>query len=201
VKARKKRDERLGKLAFFIPLIVIISLVVYGYFQVNAPGTIKVEALAFDKYAPVGDQNTTLSVTANVDGTTETTPFSVSVSAGTYDVTFGSNQWYVTATPHTVTLGGHQTAFAVGTYNVVAKVITLTQAGFNATSVSALHGVTPVIWINDLNKTVSIGVLPYGNQVLEPGQNFTAIYQNTGSFEYASPVGGSSSSSGTVTVV
>lgn len=113
-------------------------------------------------------------------------------------MTFNPIPWYNTPAPDTVSVIGHVTAYAIGSYPVAVRVIEITAAGFNSSAISALHDVTPVVWINKLGTSVSIGVEPYGTENLQPGQNFTAIYQKTGTYDYG--LSSSSTAAGTVVV-
>ena len=186
MKSSRHRHERLGKLIFLIPVIVLVALVVYGFFLVTAPGTLKVEAIAQDKY--VAGQAVPIQVSVTVAGPsgteTGTTNASFSLDSGTYTVTYVSAAGYTAPLPVTIGVPHGQTVFALGTYQAIAKVVSIGQSGFNATKVAAVHGVTPVIWINTSGLDLSVSIQNDGYHPLEPGQNFTQIFQNPGSFGF-----------------
>lgn len=188
MKSRKSKNGLIGKLVFFIPLIVIVSVVVYGFIQVTEPVTLEVQAQAQNKYVSSAEPQQ-LQVSATVSGTsgtyTVTTPGSLSVSSGTYTVTYGSIAWYTTPSPRTIEGSSGQKVYAVGVYVATPSVVSITQSGFNATQVSALHDVTPVTWINNSGSNIVLSIENNGNEPLAPGQNATIVFQKAGSFSYS----------------
>ena len=196
----QRRRNRLANIAFFLPVVVIIGLVVFGYFYATRPGTLDVAAWAQNKYLSEPEQSTPIHVSAMVGSTSGTTPFSLSLPAGQYEVTYPAIPWYYTPSSNEVAVTNGRTVYSTGAYDVIVKIIALSSAGFNATTVSALHGVTPVIWINTSGSNLELEVSGQGNYILSPDQNFTAIFSSPGTYQFATPSGSSTSTSGIITV-
>ena len=190
MRSSKRKDNRLGRLVFFIPLVVIVSFVVYGFFQLTAPGTLKVEAIAHDQYVYTGAGGKSIQVSVTVEGSSGgntqsgTTPASFSLSSGTYTVTYGPIEWYTTPADKTVAVPNGKTVYADAVYDVIPSVISIAHSGFNSTEVSALHGVTPVIWVNTSGSDVVLNIQSIGNVALASGQNFTKVFQSVGSLSF-----------------
>lgn len=199
VKSRKKRSW-LGNLLFVLPFALILGLLIYGYLHTASPGKVDIQAVSENKYLPAGQTSSPLSVQVTVNGLMETTPYIGSLPTGTYTVSYATIPWYQTPAPKNVSVGNGLTVDATGTYTVIPVFIQVNGSGFNTTSVSAEHGVTPVIWMNPTSSDILIGVAPYGKELLGPGQNFTTIFQSPGAYEFTSSVGNPFSSSGTVKV-
>jgi hypothetical protein len=162
-----------------LPVLVVAGVVLISVFTTQTKGTIVVEANVS------GSGHQSLHVSASVGNQRGTTPFNVTVSQGVYKVTFSSVPWYRTPAPREVTLPGGGTMFAVGTYRPRSVVVAMTSSGFNSTRVTALHGVTPVVWVNLSGATVSLtgkgGVgIPIPN-----GGNFTIVFPNPGTYPYS----------------
>ena len=180
---RQKTGRKWGNLIFLLPVIVIAGLVAYQLINVTFfnDGTLNVQALTSDKFYP----SESLAVTASVGGQTGTTPFSVSLPQGTYSVTFDRLQWYWTPSPRQAVVPAGSTAYATGVYSPIQRVIMITQDKFNVTEVTAMHDVTPVTWENSMaNFTILVGS-PFGKIILTPGENYTYVYQNQGSFSFS----------------
>lgn len=190
----RKRHRRLEKLAFFIPFLVILVAVIYVY-GVNAkgPGQVIITAETSGRYYPAR----TLGVDATVGGNTGTTPFNVSLSEGTYTVYFGSLPWFATPAPRAVTVLPGVPVYAIGTYDPVLRTIVVTQSAFNTTSVTAFHTVTPVVWVNTSGGYVVLNIAPVGRVLINPGQNFTHVFSQPGTYDFGFYFGGAG---GSVTV-
>jgi hypothetical protein len=188
VKTQKRRSDRIGRLVFFIPMIIIISLVLYGFFRVTAPGTLEVEAQGQNQYQP-STQPPSLHAPVIVTGPsgtqTVTTPDSLSVATGTYTVTYGPVRWYTAPANRTVAVPNGLTVYAVGVYQVTPSVVDITKSGFNTTQAAALHGVTPVIWVNNAGSSMVLTIASNGSYDLASGQNLTKIFQGSGTFDYS----------------
>lgn len=153
-------------------------LVVFALVSVflSSSGTIVVRALADN-----GKGGTTeLHVQATLNGNAVLTPYNASQPQGPYTVTFPAVKWYVTPLPHTLTLTAGKTAYAVGVYEPVRVVIGVSLAGFNQTSVEALHNVTPVEWFNVGTEYVTLSIGGVGSVGLAPGQGYTTVFQKAG---------------------
>jgi hypothetical protein len=187
VKRNKRYNTTLGKLFFIIPVLVIGILVVYAYVNLSSPGTIIVRA-----ETNTGAQ---LQVPVTVNGKVGETPWSLSTNQGNYVVNFTSVQWYYPPASRDVGVLPGQTVYAVALYSPIGKVIKVTPSGFNATTVIALHGVTPVNWTNPTSSLVTFEGAPFQVVPLEPGQTFSYIFPSAGSYQFAI-----SSTNDTVTV-
>ncbi len=172
---RKSRyNSKIGKLVFFAPAAIIIILVVYAFVQLNSPGTLVVRA---------EDQNfKLLNVPFTINGNSYTTPKNVSLSQGSYVVDFGVITWYYAPASRDVTVTPGHTVYAVGSYTPATKFVQVTGSGFNVTSVSALHGVTPVEWINPSDSVVTFSGGPFQQVRLEPDQSYTYTFPTAGTF-------------------
>ena len=104
---------------------------------------------------------------------------------GSYAVVFPQVKWYVAAANETVYLPGGKTAYAIGTYVATKDVIGVSEGGFNQSKVAALHGVTPVEWVNAGAGYVTIEVTGIGNIVLGPGGSYTTTFPSPGQYSYA----------------
>lgn len=190
MKTSKKNQRRIGTLLFFVPMLIIIGLVVYAFIQVTAPGTLVVNALGHDSYVNGSSQGSPIQASFTVvdssgktvhSGTTEAT---FSLSSGTYTVTYGSQEWYTTPSDVTIAVPNGMKVYSVGVYQVIPTAVSISQSGFNSTQVSALEAVTPVIWINNSGQLVILSVQS-AKVPLEPGQNYTRIFQNAGSVAFS----------------
>jgi hypothetical protein len=175
MKRKSRYDARIGKLLFVVPAIIIIILVVYAFVQLNSPGTLIVTA---------EDQNlASLRVPFTVNGNSYTTDASLSLSQGSYVVTFGTISWYYPPLARDVTITPGKTTYAVGSYVPETKFVLVTAIGFNVTTVAALHGVTPITWINPSNSLVTFSGGPFQQVRIEPGQTYTYTFATAQSFE------------------
>ncbi|MDE1852990.1 MAG: hypothetical protein KGI38_04480 [Thaumarchaeota archaeon] len=179
---RAKSSRKLGKLLFFIPVLALLVLVVFALVTYVAfeSGTLTVVTYSSGRYSP----SFQLHATVTVGATTETSPFNFSLSQGHYTVVFGQLTWYVTPPPRAITLTGGGTEYAVGTYNPIVRVVAITQDGFNSSSVSALHGVTPVVWKNEGSSSVTFEISGVTRIPLAPGQNYTKVFAAAGTFNF-----------------
>ena len=180
---RARRFSKAGHLLFFAPIAAIAFLVVFGLLGAASTrdGTLVVEAVSSGRYAP----SVPLHISATVEGKSADTPFNATLPQGYYTVTFGSAAWYLTPPPRSVSLRGGGTAYAVGTFDPVLKIVEITQTGFNSTSVSALHGVTPVVWINKGGSGVTLEIAPDTRIYLQPSQNYTTVFQAAGTYGFS----------------
>ena len=98
-------------------------------------------------------------------------------------VSFGTIPWYYPPTARDVTITpGYQT-YAVGSYQPETKFVQVTVSGFNETTVAALHGVTPVTWINPSSSLVTFSGGPFQQVRLESGQSYTYTFTTPETFE------------------
>jgi hypothetical protein len=182
-----RRDVIRRKL-FVIPILLVVSLVVYEYFESIQPGTLNIVAYSEDKYTLRGVQRPVLvsvSVQNSAGTTNSRTPTSLSLTQGTYTLAFGDLSWYLTPTSRSVSVVHGKSTNVTGLYEVVARVIAVSSSGFNTSQVTGFHGVTPIIWTNLTTQTVTfMKRVPGGSVVLDPGQNYTIIYAEPGSYEF-----------------
>lgn len=165
--------------------MLMAGLTAYAYLQLTRPGQLIVQAKALDRHPGAGQRYVDLSVQATVEGISRTTPFTLTLSPGTYTVSFSPLPWYRVLNPQlTISLPAGTTAYATGLYEPVPVVIAVKEGAFNVTKVRALHGVTPVIWVNQGANYTVLHIQPYGRVVLYPGQNFTWVYDEPGTYSF-----------------
>lgn len=193
MKTTKRTQRRLGNLLFFLPIIVIGSLIVYAFIEISAPGKMEVTALGHDPYVSslAVRQGTSITASFYVQDSTGknissgSTPAILSLGSGTYTVTFIPQKWYTTPTDETLQVSSSTTVYSVGVYQVIPLGISVTPGGFNSTKVTALQGVTPVIWINTSGSLVLLHLESIGTVPLDAGQNYTMIFQQIGPVSYS----------------
>ena len=176
--SRSRGRRRTGSLLFLAPIAAVGVLVVFALVSAfwSSSGTIVVRALADNGKGGTIE----LHVQATLDGNVVLTPYNASEPQGVHTVTFPAVEWYVTPLPHTFTLTGGKTAYAVGVYEPARVVIGVSLAGFNQTTVEALHNVTPVEWFNVGTAYVTLSIGGVGDVGLAPGQGYTTIFQKAG---------------------
>ena len=146
----------------------------------NDNGTIEVLAQTSGKYYP----SSYLRAPATVAGTSVTTPYNLTLVQGVYTVSFTKVQGYYAPNPRNVTVIPRGITYAVGVYDPIPSVVMVTKSGFNQTKVDAINGVTPVIWINGMSTFTVLVIQPQGRVVLQPGQNFTLVFQEPGQYQF-----------------
>lgn len=178
----KRFNSKLGVLFFIIPILLIGSIVLYAFVQLNTPGTLIVSAESCLK----GQNNpcNPLTVSATVDDKTGTTPWTLSLTQGNYVVNFTTIEWYHPASARDVSIVPGKTAYAVAVYDPIAKVVQVTSGGFNATEITALHNVTPVNWTNPSTSVVTFTGSPLGTISLEPGESLSYTFTASGVYNY-----------------
>ena len=160
-------------------------IAVYGYVMLNQPGTVEIKAQTHNPAQTTDVEDVPVKVQATVDGMTGTTPFSVSLPQGNYQVNYSSIPWYQTPASKEVAVAPGQTVYAVAQYLPTVRVIGVSPSGFNSSLITVLHGVTPVVWINRSGSSVTFDSNESGMQILGAGQNVTVIYPDPGNFGYA----------------
>ncbi len=173
----RRRSAWVGRAYFIAPVaVILIALIVLSFYssEATAPGTLVVEA-----QVTVGSATRFASVQAEVTGVAKITPFNVTVSPGTYTVTYSPVKWYSAPPPKSVTVAGGKTAYSVGVYIPTPVDVTISQLGPNATSISAEHGVTPVTWFNTTGQTIKLTSSAFTASILPRG-NYTAILSSPG---------------------
>jgi hypothetical protein len=121
---------------------------------------------------------------ASAGSITRITPFNVTLAQGNYAVDFGPLDWYIT--PHTKSIFavGGKTQYVVGTYAPVVRVITMTLNGFNSTQITAMHAVTPVVWVNNGGRLVVLELESVGSIPIQPSANYTMVFPTAGTFNF-----------------
>ena len=173
-----KRRRLFGKLLFALPFLLLVAAIVYGYFSASQPGSLVVDARDAHTLNP-------LAVQAYVNGKSVTTPTTLSLVQGVYNVTFSQLEWYQTPGARTVSLSGGHTAYALGEYTPTPEIIRISSQGFDITSISAKSGLSPVVWVNTSAQFVVLLGDQFNRVIINPNQNFTYIYQSTGRFQYS----------------
>lgn len=177
---RRKRGGRFGTLLFLVPTIVVLALVIFAvlYTVSFQNGTLIVNAQTSSKYY----QPKFLNVSASVSGRLGTTPYNLSLAPGTYTVSFSQRAWFYTPAERVVSLPGGKTAYAVGVYDPIVRTVLMTGDSFNSSNVSAEHGITPVIFINQMKDSVLIQSIPTGRVNIPPAGNFTFVFPQAGRY-------------------
>lgn len=187
MKRKSRYNSRLGKLFFIIPIIIIGSLVVYAFVQLNSPGTLIITAensYCATSTPPTNAICSQLQVAATVNGKSVETPSRLSLVQGNYVVNFTTLQWYSPPASRDVGILPGQTVYAVAAYYPIGRVIQATPSGFGGTIVTALHGVTMVNFTNPTNSLVTVLGAPFTRAAIQPGQTFSFIYPSAGTYEY-----------------
>ncbi len=179
---RAKKRNPIGTLLFLIPIIVVSGVVAYAVVTGagSTNGTLVVEAQSMSKYFPAK----ALTVTASVGSHTSVTPYNLTLTQGAYTVTFAAIQWYTAPPPKAVDVIAGRASFAVGAYQPIIDAVSVRGDQFNVTSLGAMHGVTPVIWVNPTSDFVTISGSPLGRVSIAPTQNFTYIFQQPGTYGF-----------------
>ena len=188
--SRTRSSRRVGRILFFIPVFVVLAIIAFAFATslTVQTGTLVVMAKSS------GPQSVALHPAVSVGSTTQIAPFNISLPQSQYTVVLGPHAWYKAPPPRTLLLSLGKTEYAVGVYTPATRGIAVSQNGFNSSTVTALHGVTPVVWVNVGSSPVSIEISGVGRLLLNPAQNFTAIFSSVGTFGYDVPGSGFSGS-------
>jgi hypothetical protein len=180
---RRERRRRIGILLFLIPTIIVLAIVAYAIISAETfqDGTLYVGAQSSNRYYATQQ----LNVRVDVAGQVVTTPGNVSLAQGSYAVSFPTQPWYVTPPAKTVTVRAGQYSYAVGVYTPIVEVVSLAGGSFNSTSIGALHGVTPVVWVNPSSSYQVITSDLTGRVIIPPMQNYTYVFQQPGTFVFS----------------
>jgi hypothetical protein len=170
-------------LLFFIPIVLVLALVAYAIFDTTTfrNGTLVVNAETSNRYYSVRY----LNVSVSVSGKPGITPLTLSLSQGTYTVSFASQQWFRSPQSRTVVLGAGQTSYVVGVYDPNPVLIAINQGAFNASKVAVMHGFTPLILINPTPDYQVVSSSFTGRIFIAPFQNYTYIFQTRGTFAFS----------------
>jgi hypothetical protein len=122
-----------------------------------------------------------------------TTPMTLSLSQGSYTVTFSALAWYTTPPPKYVTVLSGKDSYAVGVYDPIVEYVSVGGGQFNRTSLAVEHGVTPVVWVNPSSEDQIIFSQLTGRVEVPPMQNFTYVFQQKGTFTFSFPLNSSPS--------
>jgi plastocyanin len=177
---KKQASRRTRKLLFLLPILAVVALVAFALFLVPTQGTLDVYATSVDKYTGLRS----MSVVATVGSQAFRTPANLTLSPGPYTVTFSEIKWYATPLPRQVEVSPGKTVDADGVYVPIVMKVQSSPSGFGSSSVQALHGVTPVVWIDNSASFVTLYIQPVGRVNLDPGQNYTHVFTDVGSFGY-----------------
>ncbi len=183
MQTRRRKNGLRGTLIFVLPIAVIMGVVLYQTFigTFYKDGTVSVLAQTTERFFPAR----ALTAEVTVGGQTGTTPCNISVTQGTYTVTFGSLPWYTTPPAREVDVAAGSVAYAVGVYKPIQRVIKISSAGFNTTAVTALNQVTPVTWLNGMGTYAVLNGSPFGRIIIPPNQNYTYVFQSAGSYDFS----------------
>jgi hypothetical protein len=176
---KRTRRSRLSTLIFLLPILVVVAVAAYQVLSYSSTqdGVLKVYAI------DTRNDNIT-GVSASINGMSVQLPYAGVLAQGDYTVTYSSVKWFITPSPKHVTVLGGRTAYAIGVYTPKPVNVAITQAGFNVSSVTVLHIITPLVITNTQSDYAVLTGLPgRGNVVLAPGQSFTASFNETGTFK------------------
>jgi len=175
--SKPRRRRRSSVLPFFIPFVVVGVIVAFILLSGSSsgPGTLVVRA---------GYGGTFIAAGFTVNGATFTTPANVTLPAGDYTVDFAPLSWYATPSPQSVTVPERTAIYAFGTYTPISRFVGISSSAFNSTTISALHGVTPVVWVNRENVPVTILSSVFSEETIDPGQSFSYVFQSAGTYGF-----------------
>ncbi|MDG6901555.1 MAG: hypothetical protein JRM80_06295 [Nitrososphaerota archaeon] len=176
----RSKSKRFGRVIFFVPVVAVLALMVIGLMSIASitTGTLVLETMSSGRYSP----SIQLHATVTVGSTVRTSPFNLTLSQGSYTVVYGALAWYVTPVPRSLFLPNGKTEYAVGTYSPILRGIAITPNGLNSTDITAEHGVTPVVWVNERSAVTVLVVSGVGRIPLNPYQNYTMVFPSQGSF-------------------
>jgi len=176
---KKSRRGRLSTFFFLLPILVIVAVAAYQILSYSSTqnGVLKVYA--------IDTRNDNLTgVGASINGVSVQLPYTAVLAQGEYTVTYSSVNWFITPSPKHVTVLAGKTAYAIGVYVPRPVNVAVTQSGFNVSSVTVLHIVTPLVITNAGQDYVVLTGFPgRGNVVLAGGQSFTTQFNETGTFQ------------------
>jgi hypothetical protein len=81
-------------------------------------------------------------------------------------------------------LSGGKTEYAVAVYSPIVRKVSISTTGFNATTITVLHGITPVVWMNTGSTVVVLEISNLGRTSIGPSQNYTTIFPSSGTFSF-----------------
>jgi hypothetical protein len=158
-------------------VLVLFALIFYVSTE---NGTLVVEAMSSSRYST----SVPMQVPVTVGSVHGTTPFNLSLAQGQYTVVYGAVSWFRTPPPRTLQLTGGKTTYALAEYLPVIRAMSISNNGFNSTSVSAYHGVTPVVWLNQGATVAVLQIDTVGNVIVNPSQNYTHVFDSKGTFGF-----------------
>jgi hypothetical protein len=179
----RKRSDRFGTLLFVIPVVLVVALAAYAVFNatLSQDGVLIVRAQTSSNYYPAEY----LNVAVSVAGKSGTTPFNITLPQGTYTVTFPSQRWFTPPASRTINVTARGDSFVVGVYDPIPVTISVNETKFNTTAISVLHKVTPVIWVNPTPQYDVISSTLTGRIIIAPMQNYTYVFQESGSYSFS----------------
>jgi hypothetical protein len=188
--ARAKRHRRSSTIVFLIPFLVIGVAIAYLTYSAAfaSSGTLLVRA---------GSSHSQLQAGFTANGQRGQTPMNLTLNHGSYTVAFSPLPFYQTPSPLEVTVLSGKTTYAFGLYVPAPEGVAISGQSFNTTSITALHGVTPVTWVNNNASTVTLLGNDFPQVDILPGRSFTHVYASPGTFSFELQ---GSSTTGTVTV-
>jgi len=184
--SKKRKTSRLRVLFFFIPIIVLGGVVAYGFINYAlgpTTGTLHAEM----RLAQYGDGTKIVAGNLQVDGKSVASPVDITIRQGSHVVAFPLVNGYWTPQSDSVDVLAGRRASAIGVYYPVKVVIAVSGLNFNVTRVNAIHGVTPVVWLNTSGQIVTIEGDSWTTASIFPGGNFTYVYRAAGTFAFGFP--------------
>lgn len=183
-----KRKAPYANLIFWLPIVLVVVLVIFALttLVLNQTSTVVIRAMTSGRYSP----QVSLRASYTMGGVTGFTPSNQSVGQGEQTIVFGALPWYKTPSPLSFYLPGGKTYYATAVYSPILAGFAITSQGLNATKVTALHGVTPVVWLNQGSSVAILEFQDGSRALIPPSQNYTRVFSLPGDFTFGSLSGG-----------
>lgn len=173
-----KAERAIAVIAVVVVVAIFTSWYLAATLTFNSSATVIIVAQTPDRYYYPPRE---LNATVDFDGGIRTMPLTIQLGDGTYLAVFQPLEWYATPPPRNVTVFYlSQSSYVTVVYTPIPAVIALSRSGLNATSVHAKSGVTPVVWLNQSNSTITLTAEGIGSRSLAPGGNYTTVFSSPG---------------------
>jgi hypothetical protein len=184
-----KRRKR-GNFVFFIPIIVVGSLILFAYLHALATknpelGVLVVRAQVQKSYAG-SNQTLDIQVTFTLNGKTYTTPENLSLPAGNYSVIFQEKKGFQKPQSCTISIVPGYTTYCIASYIPIPQVINIFNGRFDQNKVFAYSGITSIIWVNKSGNSTVLYIEPIGRIILLPNQQFSYVFESDGIYYFRS---------------
>jgi hypothetical protein len=123
-----------------------------------------------------------LNLTAQVGSKSGLTPFHLLLTPGTYTILFPQEPWLYAPSSRTVEVPAGQTSYVVGVFSPIVREILIRDGQFNATTVTAFHQLTPLVFVNNMGNVVQLQIDSGNSYRVPPGGNLTYVFSQKGTF-------------------